>query len=157
MTSPEIDAARDDIQRARAQLSDTLSELSDRVTAPINTAKEKLNVMELVRNHPWPALAVAMGTGAFIAASGSDARVASAAVDVGQAGLERASQLAQSAVDTARTAPSKSREALGAATDAIAAKLVMSFIGKLRDDARESASRGQATSARGNVEMATTA
>ena len=138
MTSPDIESARDDIARSRAQLADTISELTDRVTSPINAAKERLNVMELVRNNPWPALAVAMGAGAFVAASESDVRAATAVVDAGKAGLEGASHLAQSAVDTARTAPSKSREALGAATDAIAAKLVMSFIGKLRDDARAS-------------------
>lgn len=138
MTSPDIDAARDDIQRTRAQLADTISELTDRVTTPINAAKEKLNVVELVRNNPWPALAVAMGTGAFIAASGSDVKAASAAVSAGRAGLESASRLAQSAAESARSAPSRSREALGVATDALAARLVMSFIDKLRDDARSS-------------------
>src|SRR4051812_22663059 len=134
MTSPDISAARDDALRARAQLNDTLSELTERVTSPINSAKEKLNVLELVRNNPWPAIAVAVGAGAFVAASGSDAAAASAAVKAGQAGLESASQLAQSTASSVRSAPSKSREALGAATDALAAKLVLSFIGKLRDD-----------------------
>lgn len=136
MTAPDIDAAREDIQRSRAQISDTLSQLTERVTSPITAAKEKLNVMELVRNNPWPAVAVAMGAGAFVAASGSDVRAASAAVKAGQAGLEGASHLAQSAADTARSAPSKSREALGVATDALAAKLVMSFISRLREDSR---------------------
>ena len=136
MTSPDIDAARDDIQRTRAQLADTISELTERVTSPITAAKEKLNVVELVRNNPWPALAVAMGTGAFIAASGSDVRAASAVVSAGQAGLEGASHLAQSAVESARSAPSRSREALSAAADALAVKLLMSFIDSLRDDAR---------------------
>lgn len=138
MTSPDLDAASDDIQRTRAHLADTISELSDRITSPVNAAKEKLNVVELVRNHPWPALAIAMGTGAFIAASGSDVKVASAAVSAGQAGLESATHLAQSAAASARSAPSRSREALSVATDALAAKLVMSFIDNLRDDARSS-------------------
>jgi hypothetical protein len=133
MTSPDINAARDDIQRTRAQLADTLAELSDRVTSPINAAKEKLNVMELVRNHPWPAIAVAVGAGAFVAASGSDVRAASAAVKVGQSGLEGAGQLAQSAVDTARSVPSKSWDALGVATDALAARLVVSFVRRLSE------------------------
>ena len=157
MTSPEIDAARDEILRARAQLSDTISELTDRVTSPINAAKEKLNVMELVRNNPWPALAVALGAGAFIAASGSDVKAAEAAVKAGQAGLEGASQLAQSAAESARSAPSKSREALGAATDAIATKLVLSFIGKLREEATSPQPSGASMRPTDNAEMATTA
>ena len=137
MTSPDLDAARDDIQRTRAQLADTLSQLTHRVTTPINAAKEKLNVVQLVRDHPWPAIAVAMGTGAFVAASGSDVRAASAAVKAGQAGLEGAAHLAQSAADTARSAPSKSMVAAGVACDVIAAKLVTAFIRSLREDSHQ--------------------
>ena len=135
MTTPDIDSARDDVLRTRAQLADTISELTDRVTSPISAAKDKLNVMELVRNNPWPALAVAIGAGVAVAVTDSDKRAASAAAEAARAGLEHAKDAAQSAAEAARSAPSKSREALGAATDAIAAKLVMSFITKLRDDA----------------------
>ncbi len=152
MTSPDLDAARNDVQRTRAQLADTLSQLSDRVTSPINAAKEKLNVMELVRNHPWPALAVAMGAGAFVAASGSDVRAASAAVTAGQAGLEGASHLAQSAVDAARSAPARSRHALGDAADALAAKCFIALIASFRDDANASDRQVPVTTAVGYVD-----
>ena len=135
MTSPDIEAARDDILRARAQLADTISQLSDRMTSPIAAAKEKLNLLELARNNPWSALAVAVGAGVLVATTGADRRAASAAVEAGQAGVESARRAAETAANAARIAPSKSREILGDAADAFAAKCLISLIASFRDDA----------------------
>jgi hypothetical protein len=57
---------RRDIELTRERMSSTIEELED-----------KLNVKQMVVEHPWPALAVAFGAG--LALSGSNADVKSAA------------------------------------------------------------------------------
>ncbi len=140
MTSPETDAVREDVLRARAQLSDTLAQLSERVTSPINTAKQKLNLVEAARNNPWPALALAVGAGALLSATGSDARIASATVQAGHAGAESARDAAKATAeyvtDSARTAPSKARQAIGDAADSLATKGLLALIATLSANER---------------------
>ena len=60
---------RRDIEVTRERMSDTLAQL-----------EHKLNVMEVVRDHPWPALAVAAGAGFALANSRADVKAAAAAV-----------------------------------------------------------------------------
>ncbi|MDB4885039.1 MAG: hypothetical protein JWN79_477 [Gemmatimonadetes bacterium] len=60
---------RRDIELTRNRISDTLSELEN-----------KMNVAQLVKENPWPALALALGAGVLL--SGSSADVKSAAVTV---------------------------------------------------------------------------
>ena len=61
---------RRDIEMTRERISNTLAQL-----------EHKLNVVEIVKEHPWPALAVAFGAGLALSMSGAD--VKSAAVTVG--------------------------------------------------------------------------
>lgn len=142
MTSPDMHAAREDVLRARAELSDTLAQLSDRITSPINAAKQKLDLVQAARNNPWSAIALAIGAGAFLSATGSDARIAASAVQAGKAGAESARDTAQSTADyatnAARTAPSMARRALGDAADALATKGLVALIAALsRHEAME--------------------
>src|SRR5688572_28675099 len=60
---------RRDIEITRERMSDTLAQL-----------EHKLNVMEIVRDHPWPAIAVAAGAGFALANSRADVKAAAAAV-----------------------------------------------------------------------------
>src|SRR5687767_8197324 len=60
---------RRDIEMTRERMSDTLAQL-----------EHKLNVMGVVRDHPWPALAVAAGAGFALANSSADVKAAAAAV-----------------------------------------------------------------------------
>ena len=60
---------RRDIEVTRERMSDTLAQL-----------EHKLNVMQIVRDHPWPALAVAAGAGFALANSRADVKAAAAAV-----------------------------------------------------------------------------
>jgi hypothetical protein len=60
---------RRDIEMTRERMSDTLAEL-----------ERKLNVKEIVRDHPWPALALAVGAGVLLAGSKSDVKAAAATV-----------------------------------------------------------------------------
>jgi hypothetical protein len=60
---------RRDIEVTRERMSSTLAEL-----------EQKLNVMEVVREHPWPALALAVGAGVLLSGSGADIKAAAATV-----------------------------------------------------------------------------
>jgi len=61
---------RRDIELTRERMSSTLEQL-----------EQKLNVVQVVKDHPWPALALAFGAGLALSASGAD--VKAAAVTVG--------------------------------------------------------------------------
>lgn len=137
MSQSEIESARNDVLRSRAQIAHTLSTLRERVTEPVDAVRQKLDVENAVHRHPWPALAIAMGAGAFVAASGADTRAASAAAGAARQGARGAGHLAEKAAEStteaAREAPSRTREALVAAADAIATRLALAFIASLRE------------------------
>lgn len=59
---------RRDIELTRERMSSTIAEL-----------ERKLNLMQVVRDHPWPAIAVAAGAGFLLGGSGADMKAASAA------------------------------------------------------------------------------
>ena len=60
---------RRDIELTRERMSTTLDEL-----------ERKLNVMQVVRDHPWPSLAVAVGAGVLLSGSSADVKAAAATV-----------------------------------------------------------------------------
>lgn len=60
---------RRDIELTRNRISDTLQEL-----------EQKVNVAQIVRDHPWPALAVAVGAGVLLSGSKADVKAAAATV-----------------------------------------------------------------------------
>jgi hypothetical protein len=60
---------RRDIELTRERMSSTLAEL-----------EHKLNVVEMVREHPWPSLALAVGAGVLLSGSSADVKAAAATV-----------------------------------------------------------------------------
>ena len=60
---------RRDIELTRNRISDTLEEL-----------EQKLNVTQLVKDNPWPALALAVGAGVLLSGSRADVKAAAATV-----------------------------------------------------------------------------
>ena len=60
---------RRDIELTRERMSDTLTQL-----------EQKLNLMQIVKDHPWPALAVAFGAGVLLSGSRADVKAAAATV-----------------------------------------------------------------------------
>lgn len=60
---------RRDIEMTRNRISDTLTEL-----------EQKMNVTQMVKDNPWPALALAVGAGVLLSGSGSDMKAAAATV-----------------------------------------------------------------------------
>jgi hypothetical protein len=63
------DDVRRDIELTRERMSSTFAEL-----------EQKLNVMEVVKANPWPAIALAVGAGVLLSGSGSDVKAAAATV-----------------------------------------------------------------------------
>ena len=61
---------RRDIELTRERMSTTIDQL-----------EQKLNVKQLIADHPWPAVALAVGAGLALAGSKSDVKVAAAAAD----------------------------------------------------------------------------
>ena len=60
---------RRDIELTRERMSSTIDEL-----------ERKLNVTQMVREHPWPAIALAVGAGILLSGSRSDVKAAAATV-----------------------------------------------------------------------------
>jgi hypothetical protein len=58
---------RRDIKLTRERMSSTIEEL-----------EQKLNVTQLIRDHPWPALALAIGAGFVLSGSKADIKAAAA-------------------------------------------------------------------------------
>ena len=68
MAETTADVKRD-IELKRARMSDTLQEL-----------EQKMNVAQIVKNNPWPALALAVGAGYILSGSRADVKAAAATV-----------------------------------------------------------------------------
>ena len=60
---------RRDIELTRNRISDTLEQL-----------EHKLNITQLVRDNPWPSLAIAVGAGVLLSGSRADVKAAAATV-----------------------------------------------------------------------------
>ena len=60
---------RRDIELTRNRISDTLEQL-----------EQKLNVAQIVKDNPWPALALAVGAGVLLSGSRADVKAAAATV-----------------------------------------------------------------------------
>ena len=60
---------RRDIELTRERMSTTLQQL-----------EQKLNIMQVVRDNPWPALALAVGAGVVLSGSRTDVKAAAATV-----------------------------------------------------------------------------
>ena len=91
---------RRDIELTRERMSSTLAEL-----------EKKLKVTEIVKEHPWPALALAIGAGVLLSGSSADVKAAAATV----------------------TATKGASSKLGAALDDMVASLVTGVHGALED------------------------
>lgn len=134
MTAPtDVTAAREEVVRTRAQISDTIDELETRITAPVKAVKNRLDVVQLVRDHPWPALAAAIGAGVLVSASGADAKVASLAkakaADAGAAAVRAARGLP----NNARGAAHGAARAAGSYVDGLAGTLLLALFRRLEE------------------------
>lgn len=58
---------RRDIELTRSRMSSTIAEL-----------EQKMNVMQIVKDHPWPAIGLAIGAGFLLSRSDADVKAAAA-------------------------------------------------------------------------------
>lgn len=142
----EVAAARDDVARARAQISGTMAELETRIAAPVKAATGKLDVVQLVRDHPWASLAVAAAAGALVGGTGADVRAADAAKEhvtrAGHAAASAAADAAREVPDRARSAAQTAARGASAYVDGLAGTLLLAFINRLRESESASAVGG---------------
>ena len=80
---------RRDIELTRERMSDTLAQL-----------EQKMNLMQIVKDHPWPALAIALGAGVLLAGSGSDVKAAGATVAATKGASNKIGSLLDDAVSS---------------------------------------------------------
>jgi hypothetical protein len=52
----------------------------ERMSSAIDELEQKLNVTQIVRDHPWPAIALAVGAGVLLSGSRADVKAAAATV-----------------------------------------------------------------------------
>ena len=83
---------RRDIELTRERMSDTLAQL-----------EQKMNLMQIVKDHPWPALALALGAGVLLAGSGSDVKAAGATVAATKGASNKIGTLLDDAVSSLMT------------------------------------------------------
>jgi hypothetical protein len=136
-SSPEVATAREEVARARGHIADTLAELDARVVGQVDAVKSRLDVVELVRRHPWSSLGIALGAGVAVAVSQADAKAASLAATKAK---HAAKQASATTLEIARRTPSRTSDAARAArggvasyVDGLAARLATSLIDALRE------------------------
>lgn len=143
MTEPDdqITAAHDDVARTRARMADTVSQIEARVTGQMDAVKAKLDVVQMIRDNPWTALAVATGIGAAISASGTDEKAARAAAAGAKEGARKAREAGAAAIEAAKGAPAAAQSSAAAAgrglrdhLDELAGSAVLGIIARLRRD-----------------------
>src|SRR5918999_1607361 len=90
-----------DIALTRERMSETIAELDARISRRVEVVKEKLDLAQLAREHPWPALGVAFGLGLLLARTGADAKAADATVRAAKAAPGTTVDLARKGWDAA--------------------------------------------------------
>ncbi len=88
MAETKADVRRD-IEMTRERMSQTIAEL-----------ERRLDVLEVVREHPWPCIAVAAGAGFLLAGSGADVKAAGAAASASVAVTKGAGSRVAPLLDT---------------------------------------------------------
>ena len=102
--SNDVERARRQVAETRDRMTHTVAAIEARVSGAVADTKRRLDAAELVRQHPWPALAAAVVAGVTLSATRADEKAASATVDA----TKRASRaVADGASDLAHAAATK--------------------------------------------------
>lgn len=81
-------SARHEIARNRERFTETLDEIETHVSERVSSVKRRFDVAQYAREHPWPALSIAIALGALIGGSRADEKAAVASA----AGAKRAAR-----------------------------------------------------------------
>ena len=93
MTEETAEIVRE-MDATRAQMARDIDQLQARASERVRAVKQRLDVAQLVREHPWPALGAAVVLGALVGGSGADEKAAVATV----AGAKAAANASKDAV-----------------------------------------------------------
>ena len=88
--SDDLSRVQHELEDTRERMSGTLAALESRVTGVADGVKEKLDVSQLVKEHPWPALATAIVAGVALSATRADEKAAGATVEAAKRGSSAA-------------------------------------------------------------------
>jgi hypothetical protein len=127
--SAPVAAARRDVAATRDRMSDTIAEIESRVSGTVASVKEKVDVVTMVKQNPWPALAAAFVAGVALSVTGADRRAARATADA-----------AKRAPSTAKTGATKAAQAVTSGVSHLASATVEKIRGDSSDGATEAAS-----------------
>src|SRR4051812_27826313 len=144
---------RQEMAATRDRMSRDIDKLQSRASERVESARQRVNVAHLVREHPWPALGAAVVLGAIVGGSGAGRKAAAAAAS----GAKRAAQASKDAasgvvekvrsrgndsdsVETVEAAQNKKSGFVDRMTDALGAS-VASNLDRVLDEMRV-ASRG---------------
>lgn len=97
-----------EIRLTRERMADTVAEIEDRISEKTAAVKQKMDVLRLAADHPWPALAAAFAAGLLLSATGADRKAA-----------RRATEAAKSAADSAKDAARNAGPMLGDAVSRV--------------------------------------
>jgi ElaB/YqjD/DUF883 family membrane-anchored ribosome-binding protein len=103
MSERTTDVQRD-IAQTRQRMSETIAELDARISGRVAMVTERLDLKQLIEDHPWPALAVALGLGVLLAGTGADAKAARATVRAAKGAPGTTADLARRGWDAAASA-----------------------------------------------------
>ena len=85
---------RQEMANTRDRMSRDIDQLEARAAEKVSAVKQRLDLGQLVRDHPWPALGAAVVLGALVGGSGADEKAAVATV----AGAKAAASASKDAV-----------------------------------------------------------
>jgi hypothetical protein len=103
MTESTTDVQRD-MALTRERISETIAELDARISGRVAVVKERLDLTQLVEDHPWAALAVALGLGVLLAGTGADEKAARATVRAAKGAPGATADVARRGWDAAASA-----------------------------------------------------
>ena len=86
----------------RSEMADDVDALRARAAERVHAVTRRLDVAQLIREHPWPALGAAVALGAIIAGSGADEAAAAATVKAAKNASRATADAAKRTVEKVR-------------------------------------------------------
>jgi len=110
--SDSANEIRSEMAATRDRMANDIDEIKAKAAEQVNAAKERVNVMRIVREHPWPALGAAVVLGAAISGTGADSKAAAATVAAAKKAASASMDAARSAVEKLHSSDNQSPEAV---------------------------------------------
>ena len=98
MTEKTAEIVRE-MDATRARMARDIDQLESRAAEKVQAVKQRLDVVQLVREHPWPALGAAVVLGALVGGSGADEKAVVATVAGAKAAANASKNAASGVVE----------------------------------------------------------